>query len=150
MLAAGPTSSARHPGIRKPHTPKWTRLRQNHALTGDLVHSNVNSKATKSNDISHEPSVKHAAACRNNRNVQTQAQAWSVPTLASLDLRLVKHDVSYGGCPTKLFFLSLYRRPFATLSRLQKKQVFLSRIVMSLFHCTEFTVFGTSRSLLVR
>ena len=34
---------------------------------------------------------------------------------------------SYGGCPTKLFFLSLYRRPFATLSRLQKNHRFSFR-----------------------
>ena len=40
-----------------------------------------------------------------------------------------------------------FRDPFAFA---EKPQVFLSRIVMSLFHCTEFTVFGTSKSLLVR
>ena len=32
-----------------------------------------------------------------------------------------------------------FRHPFAFA---EKPQVFLSRIVMSLFHCPEFTVFG--------
>ena len=44
-----------------------------------------------------------------------------IPALARSLHSLVFFQYStYGGCPTKLFFLSLYRRPFAVLSRLQK------------------------------
>ena len=45
-------------------------------------------------------------------------------------LQALRHPVecdSWIGCPTKLFFLSLYRRPFATLSRLQKNHRFSFR-----------------------
>ena len=70
-----------------------------------------------------------------------------IPALARSLHSLVFFPIQYiWGLSNKALLFELvspaFRGPFAFA---EKPQVFLSRIVISLFHCTEFTVFGISK-----